>query len=113
MRPHTSLVVRGSRAPDRQLGARMAGPGTDCGVHTETVTERRDDPRRATEADLSGLWAIVSAAYRKYLRCLYTNEVMIESIAVYGRLGIREIGRHAEDGYRRVFMEKVLRPNQA
>jgi GNAT superfamily N-acetyltransferase len=40
---------------------------------------------------------------------LYTNEVMTENVAIYTHLGYREVGRHAEDGYRRVFMEKVLR----
>jgi len=40
---------------------------------------------------------------------LYTNEVMAENIAIYTRLGYRETGRRAEDGYRRVFMEKLLR----
>ncbi len=41
---------------------------------------------------------------------LYTNEVMTENLAIYARLGFRETGRHTEDGYRRVFMEKRLAP---
>jgi ribosomal protein S18 acetylase RimI-like enzyme len=40
---------------------------------------------------------------------LYTNEVMTENQAIYTHLGYREIGRRAEAGYQRVFMEKVLR----
>ena len=39
---------------------------------------------------------------------LYTNEVMAENQAIYTHLGYREVGRHAEDGYRRVYMEKLL-----
>lgn len=39
---------------------------------------------------------------------LYTNEVMIENLAIYARLGYTETGRRTVDGYRRIFMEKVL-----
>ena len=39
---------------------------------------------------------------------LYTNEVMTENQAIYTHLGYREVGRHAQDGYRRVYMEKLL-----
>jgi ribosomal protein S18 acetylase RimI-like enzyme len=39
---------------------------------------------------------------------LYTNEVMTENQAIYTHLGFREVGRHTEDGYRRVYMEKLL-----
>ena len=39
---------------------------------------------------------------------LYTNEVMTENQAIYSHLGYREVDRHAEDGYRRVYMEKLL-----
>ena len=39
---------------------------------------------------------------------LYTNELMVENLAIYARLGYRETGRRTEDGYRRVFMEKLL-----
>jgi len=41
---------------------------------------------------------------------LYTNEVMTENIAIYTHLGYHEVKRQIEDGYRRVFMEKVLPP---
>ena len=44
---------------------------------------------------------------------LYTNEVMTENYAIYSRLGYREIDRRTEDGYRRIFMEKVLLPQSA
>ena len=39
---------------------------------------------------------------------LYTNEIMVENLGIYARLGYRETGRRTEDGYRRVFMEKLL-----
>jgi GNAT superfamily N-acetyltransferase len=39
---------------------------------------------------------------------LYANEVMIENLAIYRHLGYRETERRTEDGYRRVFMAKVL-----
>jgi ribosomal protein S18 acetylase RimI-like enzyme len=41
---------------------------------------------------------------------LYTHEVMTENQAIYAHLGYREIERRSEDGYRRIYMEKVL-PN--
>jgi ribosomal protein S18 acetylase RimI-like enzyme len=39
---------------------------------------------------------------------LYTNEVMTENQAIYTHLGYREVGRHTDYGYRRVYMEKLL-----
>lgn len=41
---------------------------------------------------------------------LYTNEVMTENYAIYVHLGYREVARRAEDGYRRIFMEKAVPP---
>jgi GNAT superfamily N-acetyltransferase len=41
---------------------------------------------------------------------LYTNEVMTENHAIYTHLGYRELTRRTEDGYRRIFMEKLLPP---
>jgi ribosomal protein S18 acetylase RimI-like enzyme len=39
---------------------------------------------------------------------LVTHEVMTENQAIYTRLGYTEVDRRAEDGYRRIFMEKRL-----
>ncbi len=39
---------------------------------------------------------------------LYTHEVMTENQALYTRLGYAEVERRAEDGYRRIYMEKRL-----
>jgi ribosomal protein S18 acetylase RimI-like enzyme len=39
---------------------------------------------------------------------LYTNEVMTENLLFYQKLGFEEEDRHIQDGYRRVFLHKVL-----
>lgn len=40
--------------------------------------------------------------------CLYTNEVMTENLGWYQRLGYAETHRAVENGYRRIYMEKIL-----
>jgi ribosomal protein S18 acetylase RimI-like enzyme len=39
---------------------------------------------------------------------LYTNETMLENIALYGRIGYVETGRGGQSGFRRVFFRKAL-----
>jgi ribosomal protein S18 acetylase RimI-like enzyme len=39
---------------------------------------------------------------------LYTNEIMTENQAIYVHLGYRVTKRLTEDGYRRIYLEKVL-----
>jgi len=39
---------------------------------------------------------------------LVTHEAMTENQAIYARLGYVEVERRAEDGYRRIYMEKRL-----
>jgi ribosomal protein S18 acetylase RimI-like enzyme len=39
---------------------------------------------------------------------LYTNALMTENLAYYPKLGYTEVDRRIEDGYRRVYMRKVL-----
>lgn len=39
---------------------------------------------------------------------LYTNEMMHENLKIYSRLGWEEYGRGKAEGFRRVFMRKVL-----
>ena len=39
---------------------------------------------------------------------LVTHEAMTENQAIYARLGYAEVERRAEDGYRRIYMEKRL-----
>jgi len=45
---------------------------------------------------------------RQRIVYLYTNELMVENIALYVRLGYVEYERRQEQGFRRVFMRKVL-----
>ncbi len=49
-----------------------------------------------------------ATAARLSLLKLYTHETMVENIAFYTRLGYRETGRHDDEGFHRVFMEKRL-----
>lgn len=39
---------------------------------------------------------------------LYTNELMTENLSIYPKLGYAEIARGTEDGFSRVYFEKVL-----
>ena len=39
---------------------------------------------------------------------LYTHSLMVENIALYGRLGFKEIGRIQEQGFDRVSMSRPL-----
>ena len=39
---------------------------------------------------------------------LYTNEAMTHNLAFYRRLGFEETGRGIDEGYRRVFLRKML-----
>ena len=49
------------------------------------------------------------AARRGFTRmALVTHEAMTENQAIYARLGYTEVGRRAENGYRRIYMEKPL-----
>ena len=49
------------------------------------------------------------AARRGFTRmALVTHEAMTENQAIYTRLGYIEVERRAEDGYRRIYMEKRL-----
>lgn len=44
---------------------------------------------------------------------LYTNEAMTENVALYTRLGFVETHRAEENGFRRVYMTKLLPPRRA
>jgi len=39
---------------------------------------------------------------------LYTNELMLENIAFYKKLGYQETDRRLDSGFKRVFMKKTL-----
>lgn len=51
--------------------------------------------------------AFARKAGRSELR-LYTNELMHENLAIYPRLGWKEYKRAEENGFRRVFLRKLL-----
>ena len=54
-------------------------------------------------------FAEAEARRRGHVRVrLYTNVLMVENMAFYGRLGFRETGRACEKGYDRVYMVKEL-----
>jgi ribosomal protein S18 acetylase RimI-like enzyme len=49
------------------------------------------------------------AARRRLNRmALVTHQAMTENQAIYARLGYVETGRRTEDGYQRIYMEKLL-----
>jgi GNAT superfamily N-acetyltransferase len=58
--------------------------------------------------------ALMSFAEQEAARCgltrmaLVTHEAMTENLAMYTQLGYAEVDRRAEDGYRRIYMEKPL-----
>ena len=54
-------------------------------------------------------FAEAEARRRSYAEVrLYTNVLMAENLALYGRLDFREMGRVNEKGYERVYMAKAL-----
>ena len=44
---------------------------------------------------------------------LYTNEAMVENIALYSRIGFVETHRIEEKGLRRIYMVKPLQPGRS
>jgi len=69
-----------------------------------------DPVRRGTGAGRALLRFTEAEARRRGHRevRLYTNEMMLENIALYGRIGYRETGRSSESGFRRVYFSKTL-----
>lgn len=56
-------------------------------------------------------FAEVEAGRRGLRRmALVTHEAMTENQAIYARLGYTEVERRAQDGYRRIYLEKALAP---
>jgi len=96
--PPTGLIVlipTGDSLLVENVAVAPAAQGRGVGRHLMEFAELR-----AAELGLS----------RTYL---YTNEVMVENIAIYARLGYRQTERRSEHGYNRVFMEKRLPPSPA
>jgi ribosomal protein S18 acetylase RimI-like enzyme len=74
----------------------------------ENIAIHPDAQGRGLGSALMG-FAEQEAARRGFTRmALVTHEAMTENQAIYGRLGYTEVDRRAEDGYRRIYMEKPL-----
>jgi ribosomal protein S18 acetylase RimI-like enzyme len=74
----------------------------------ENVAVHPDAQGRGLGRELMS-FAEQEAARRGLTRmALYTHEVMTENQAIYSHLGYTEVCRRAEDGYRRIYMEKTL-----
>jgi ribosomal protein S18 acetylase RimI-like enzyme len=77
-------------------------------LYVENVVVHPDAQGRGLGRALMG-FAEQEAARRGLTRmALVTHEAMTENQAIYARLGYTETGRRAEDGYRRIYMEKNL-----
>jgi len=85
-----SLIHAGDSLLIENVAADPSEQGTGIGRHLMDFAERE-----ATRTQLRRL-------------ILYTNEAMVENLAIYAHMGYVEVVRRTEDGYRRVFMEKVL-----
>jgi ribosomal protein S18 acetylase RimI-like enzyme len=74
----------------------------------ENIAVHPDAQGRGLGRDLLG-FAEREAVRRGLSRMtLVTHEVMTENQAIYAHLGYTEVGRRAENGYRRIYMEKRL-----
>jgi GNAT superfamily N-acetyltransferase len=74
----------------------------------ENIAVHPDAQGRGLGRALMG-FAEDEAARRGLTRmALVTHEVMTENQAIYAHLGYTEVNRRAEDGYRRIYMEKSL-----
>jgi ribosomal protein S18 acetylase RimI-like enzyme len=77
-------------------------------LYVENVAVHPDAQGRGLGRALMG-FAEEEAGRRGLPRmALVTHEVMTENQAIYSRLGYTEVSRRAEDGYRRIYMEKSL-----
>ncbi len=74
----------------------------------ENIAIHPDPQGRGLGRALMG-FAEQEAARRGFTRmALVTHEAMTENQTIYGRLGYTEVDRRAEDGYRRIYLEKPL-----
>ena len=85
-----SLTPAGDSLLIENIAVHPAAQGTGLGTKLMRFAEQQ-----AGQRELSRL-------------TLYTHEVMTENQAIYAHLGYRVVERRAEDGYRRIYMEKVL-----
>lgn len=86
-----SLTPAGDRLLIENIAVHPAAQGTGLGAELMRFAEQQ-------------------AARRKLRRLiLYTHEVMTENQAIYAHLGYHEVDRRTEDGYARIYMQKILR----
>ena len=69
--------------------------------------ERQKKSKKLADLRTLGSRARARAQGRPRL-VLYTNVMMWENVALYGRWGFAETGRRREDGYERVYFAKDL-----
>lgn len=80
----------------------------DGGLHVENVAV---DPEQHGQGHGRALleFAEAEAARRGIMRLdLYTNAKMTENLSLYTALGWREVDRRTENGFERVYFEKIL-----
>jgi len=77
----------------------------------ENIAVHPDGQGRGLGRDLMSFAEQEAARLGLTRMALYTHEVMTENQAIYARLGYTEVDRRAEDGYRRIYMEKRLLPS--
>jgi ribosomal protein S18 acetylase RimI-like enzyme len=107
-----AAVVRDELVTVAQIADRIVGvlvlSVTDEGLLVENVAAHPDWKGRGVGRIL--LRHAEREARRLACSCvyLYTNELMVENIALYARYGYVEYERRQEEGFRRVFMRKTL-----
>ncbi len=86
-----ALIPAGDRLLIENIAVHPAAQGTGIGGRLMRFAEQQ-------------------AAQRNLRRLvLYTHEVMTENQAIYAHLGYREVDRRTENGYRRIYLQKILR----
>jgi GNAT superfamily N-acetyltransferase len=103
-------LIGGSGQPGGEVppaGLIVLIPAADC-LLIENIAVAPSAQRRGLGRRLMEFAEQRAADLGLHRLTLYTNEVMVENIAIYARLGYRETERRSEHGYDRVFMEKRL-----
>lgn len=93
---------------DSELRAALVMMPDDEGMFLENIAVHPDFQGRGLGRELMAFVERLAREQGLAGVHLYTNEAMTENLAFYPRLGYQEIGRRAEDGYRRVFFLKRL-----
>ncbi len=93
--------------PDGVRAVLVMWPEGD-GLFLENIAVQPQDQGRGLGRRLMAFAEEQARAQRLRELRLYTNEVMTENIAFYGRLGYEEVDRRLDEGYHRVFMRKPL-----